>query len=50
MVSNEDREAKAGGVAAEIAGAGGFEGVAGRLLPAAWVEVWRSVPVEEKPA
>jgi Carboxyl transferase domain len=37
-------------VAAEIAGGSGFEGVAGRLLPAARVEAWRSVSVEEEPA
>src|SRR5216684_316413 len=39
-----------GAVAAEIAGGGGFEGVVGRLLPATWVQAWRSVPVEEEPA
>ena len=50
MVSNEDREAKAGQWLQRIAGGGGFEDVAGRLLPAAWVEAWRSVPVEEEPA
>jgi hypothetical protein len=37
-------------MAAEIAGGGGYEGVVGRLLPAARVQAWRSVPVEEEPA
>jgi hypothetical protein len=46
-MSSEDRESKAAAVAAEIAGGGGFEAIAGRVLPAAWIEAGRSVPVEE---
>jgi hypothetical protein len=51
MVSGEDREAKAAQWLQRLQEAGGgLEGVVGRLLPAAWVQAWRSVSVEEEPA
>jgi hypothetical protein len=50
MASSEDREAKAAQWLQRLQDGGGFEGVVGRLLPAAWAQAWRSVSVEEEPA